>query len=137
LERLTKAYFLTAIVGVALAIYVANDYLTQNFQSCFINQQFSCEGVYQSGHTSLFGIPFYVTGLVWFPLLVAVGLLTTKLGREPLDGEILLPLLMVGNVFTVYLWYLELVVIKIICPLCVSLYVVNYALTLMVLRTVA
>lgn len=136
MERLTKAYFLVAAVGVAIAIYVANDYLTATFQGCYINQQFSCEGVFQSGHTSAFGIPFYVTGLVWFPLLIAVGLLTTKLGKEPLSGEILLPLLMVGNVFTIYLWYLELVVIRVICPLCVSLYIVNYALTVMVLRSV-
>jgi uncharacterized membrane protein len=134
LERLAKAYFLTAAVGVAIAIYVANEYLTATFQGCYVNQQVSCEGVFQSGHTSLFGIPFYVTGLVWFPSLIVVGLLTTKLGREPLNGEILLPLVMVGNVFTAYLWYLELVVIGIVCPLCVSLYVVNYALTFIVLR---
>ncbi len=136
MERLTKAYFLTAAVGIAISTYVANDYLTATFQRCSVNQQFSCEGVFQSGHTSLFGIPFYVTGLVWFPLLIAVGLLTTRLGREPLNGEALLPLVMVGNVFTAYLWYLELVVIRIICPLCVSLYIVNYALTFIVLRTV-
>ena len=136
MERLTKAYFLTALIGVAISIYVANEYLTANFQSCYINQQFSCEGVFQSGHTSLFGIPFYVTGLVWFPLIAAVGLFTTKLGKEPLNAEIILPILMVGNVFTGYLWYLELVVIRIVCPLCVSLYVVNYALTTLVLKTV-
>jgi uncharacterized membrane protein len=136
LERLTKAYFLTATVGVVISIYVANEYLTANFQGCYINQQFSCEGVFQSGHTSLFGVPFYVTGLVWFPLMAVVGFLTTKLGREPLNAEILLPILMVGNVFTGYLWYLELAVIGIICPLCVSLYIVNYALTALVLRTV-
>lgn len=136
MERLAKAYYLTAALGVAIAIYVANDYLTATFQGCYINQQFSCEGVFQSGHTSVFGIPFYVTGLVWFPLLIVVGLLTTRLGRESLNGEILLPLLMVGNVFTTYLWYLELAVIGIICPLCVSLYIVNYALTVMVLRSV-
>jgi uncharacterized membrane protein len=136
LERLTKAYLVTATVGVAISIYVANEYLTANFQGCYINQQFSCEGVFQSGHTSLFGIPFYVTGLVWFPLMLAAGLLTTKLGREPLNAEILLPILMVGNVFTGYLWYLELAVIGIVCPLCVSLYVVNYALTALVLSTV-
>jgi uncharacterized membrane protein len=136
LERLAKAYFLIAAVGVAVSIYVANDYLTATFQGCYVNQQFSCQGVFLSGHTSLFGIPFYVTGLVWFPLLIAVGLLTTKLGREPLNGEILLPLVMIGNVFTIYLWYLELSVIGIICPLCVSLYIVNYALTAIVLRSV-
>jgi uncharacterized membrane protein len=121
---------------MAISIYVANDYLTATFQGCYINQQFSCEGVFQSGHTSIFGIPFYVTGLIWFPLLIVVGLLTTTLGKEHLNGEILLPLVMVGNVFTIYLWYLELAVIGIICPLCVSLYAVNYALTAIVLRSV-
>lgn len=136
MERLTKAYFLTAAVGVAISIYVANEYLTANFQGCYINQQFSCEGVFQSGHTSLLGIPFYVTGLVWFPLMAAVALFATKLGQEPLKAEVLLPILMVGNVFTGYLWYLELAVIGIICPLCVSLYIVNYVLTALVLRTI-
>lgn len=136
MDRLTKAYFLTAAIGIAIAIYVANEYLSANFAGCYINQQFSCEGVFLSGHTSLFGIPFYVTGLIWFPLMGAIGLYSSKLGREPLNAEVLLPVLMVGNVFTGYLWYLELAVIGIICPLCVSLYVVNYALTALVLSTV-
>ncbi len=129
MEELSEAYLIVAGSGVGIAIYVAYEYLTQNFQSCSINQQFSCGGVFESGHTSLFGIPFFVMGLVWFPLVFGLGLLTTRLGREPLNGEILLPVLMVGNIFTLYLWYLELAVIGIICPLCVSLYVVNYALT--------
>lgn len=89
--------------------------------------------MFQSGHTSLFGIPFYVLGLVWFPLVLILGFASTRFGRVPLAGEILLPLLMVGNIFTAYLWYLELAVIGIVCPLCVSLYVVNYALTGVVL----
>jgi uncharacterized membrane protein len=40
---------------------------------------------------------------------------------------------MLGNVFTIYLWYLELAVIHEVCPLCVGLYAVNYALTAIVL----
>jgi len=88
--------------------------------------------VFQSGHTSIFGIQFYVLGLVWFPLLFVIGLITTKIGKTSLNGEILLPLLMIGNIFTVYLWYLELVVIGIVCPLCLSLYLVNYILTILV-----
>jgi uncharacterized membrane protein len=119
--------------GIGLAIYVAHDYLTQNFNSCKINQLFNCGGVYASGHTSLFGIPFYVTGLVWFPTVFTAGLVTSGLGKRPVNGEILVPLLMVGNIFTIYLWYLELGVIHIICPLCVSLYAVNYGLTIIVL----
>ncbi len=133
LEKLTGSYLVVAAAGIGLAIYVTIDYLTQNFNSCNINQVFNCGGVYQSGHTSLFGIPFYVMGLAWFPALFAIGLLTSRFGKRPVNSEILLPILMVGNIFTAYLWYLELAVIHIICPLCVSLYVVNYALTLIVL----
>lgn len=132
MERLSAAYLVVAASGIGLAIYVTNEYLTQNFTSCNINQFLSCGGVYQSGHTSLFGIPFYLTGLIWFPLLFVVGLWTSRFGRKPVNSELLLPVLMIGNVFTGYLWYLELVVIHIICPLCVSLYVVNYVLTIIV-----
>lgn len=133
LEKLTAAYLLVAAAGIGLAIYVAIDYLTQNFTGCNINQVFNCGGVYQSGHTSLFGISFYVMGLAWFPAIFAIGLLTSRFGRRPVNSELLLPVLMVGNIFTTYLWYLELAVIHIVCPLCVSLYVVNYSLTIIVL----
>lgn len=53
-----------------------------------------------------------------------------------LNGVILLPFLMIGNIFTIYLWYLELGVIGIICPVCVSMYVINYAMTALALRVV-
>ena len=135
MENLTKAYLALSALGIGLAIYTANEYLTQNFTTCNINPQVSCGGVFASGHTSIFGIPFYVLGLVWFPLLFAMGLVTTHLGKNPLGSEILLPLLMVGNIFTLYLWYLEIVVIGIICPLCVSLYIVNYSLTAIVVAS--
>ncbi len=133
MEILTKAYLAISALGIGLAIYTANEYLTQNFSTCSINPQVSCGGVFQSGHTSIFGIPFYVLGLVWFPLLLAMGLVTTRLGKNPLNAEVLLPLLMVGNIFTLYLWYLEIAVIGIVCPLCVSLYAINYSLTIIIL----
>jgi len=133
LEKLTGSYLIVAAAGIGLAIYVAIDYLTQNFNSCNINQAFNCGGVYQSGHTSIFGIPFYAMGLAWFPAIFAIGLLTSRFGKKPVNSEILLPVLMVGNIFTGYLWYLELAVIHIVCPLCVSLYVVNYVLTTIVI----
>jgi uncharacterized membrane protein len=133
LEKLSAAYLIIAAAGIGTAIYVAHDYLTANFNSCYINSVVNCGGVYASGHTSLLGIPFYVTGLVWFPMAFALGLVTSKMARTQLNSEILLPLLMLGNIFTLYLWYLELVVIHAVCPLCVSLYIVNYALTAIVL----
>lgn len=98
--------------------------------ACNITQKVSCSGVFESHLTSIYGVPLYVLGLVWFPLiLVFVGFLSGWGRKAIANGSLLLLVLMVGNIFTVYLWYLEIDVIGIICPVCVSLYVINYVLT--------
>jgi uncharacterized membrane protein len=123
-------YFSLAIAGICDAIYDASEYLSQNFNSCSIKSTiFSCGGVAQSGHTSIsfgqFAIPFWITGLVWFPLALILGIIAFRYFAEVL----LIPFLMIGNIFTVYLWFLELDVIHLICPTCLSLYLLNYAMT--------
>jgi uncharacterized membrane protein len=130
---LSKTFIIVAIAGVIDSVYTSYEYSTENFGSCYVNSKVNCLGVFQSGHTSLFGIPFYIMGLVWFPLLLILSLVITRGGTLPLKAEILLPLVMIGNIFTLYLWYLELGVIGIICPLCVSLYVMNYVLTVLLI----
>jgi uncharacterized membrane protein len=130
MKKLPAAFLIAAAIGVGIAVYTAYEYITGQFSSaCTISSSISCAGVAASGHTSLFGIPFWSTGLVWFPLLLVLGLVTSKFGARAVNSEILLPILMIGNSFTIYLWYLELAVIHIICPFCVSLYIVNYFLT--------
>ena len=133
-DSLSKIYVVLSCIGIAVAAYDAYDYLTQNFAGCNINQTVSCLGVFQSGHTSLFGIPFWLMGLIWFPLTLILGFVAVRKYETSitLNPIILLPFLMVGNIFTMYLWYLELGVIGIICPVCVSLYVIKYALTAVV-----
>jgi len=125
---LSKSFIALTVIGIGDAIYTASEYITQKF-SCSSTGTFCCSCVANSGHTSLFGIPFWVAGLIWFPLLLVLGLYFTKAGKWRLRGDVLLPILMVGNLFTIYLWYLELGVIGFICPYCVSLYCVNYVLT--------
>jgi uncharacterized membrane protein len=54
----------------------------------------------------------------------------TGWGKGTLSNPmIVLLVLMIGNIFTIYLWYIELHVLGIICPICASMYVANYALT--------
>lgn len=127
LQNLTdKIYVALCVIGIAVALYLSWEYLTANFTSCsFNNTIFSCEMVASSGHTALFGIPFWVLGLAWFPLSLIFGLAAPRYGL----GVALVLFLMIGNIFTIYLWYLELAVIHFICPVCVSLYFVNYAMT--------
>ncbi len=130
---LSKIFIALSIVGIIDAILTALEYTAKVKLDCTISSQISCIPVINSGHTSIDGIPFWVTGLIWFPLMLVLGLYLTKGGTWRLGADVLLPILMIGNLFTIYLWYLELGVIGAICPYCVSLYVVNYALTALVI----
>jgi uncharacterized membrane protein len=138
MDRLSKAFVILAAVGIAVAIYHGYDEITSytgpGSTICNINNFWSCGNVFASGDTTFppgpFGLPLYIYGLVWFPLLLYLGL---RSGRNAgtLNGELLVPILMVGNVFTLYLWYQELGVIHALCPVCISMYVLNYLMTIL------
>jgi uncharacterized membrane protein len=129
---LSKTFIALSAVGIIGAILTAIEYTSPGKLNCSVSAKISCIPVIESGHTSLFGIPFWVAGIIWFPLILVLGLFLTKGGKWRLRGDILLPILLTGDLFTIYLWYLELGVIGAICPYCVSLYAVNYVLTLLV-----
>ena len=136
MDRLSKAFAVLAAVGVAVAIYHGYDevtaYSAPGTAVCNINSILSCASVFQSGYTRFppgpYGIDLFVYGLVWFPLILV---LAFRSGRKTgtISGELMVPILMVGNIFTLYLWYLEIAVIHAYCPVCISMYVLNYAMT--------
>jgi len=136
MDRISKAFVVLAAIGIVVAIYHGYDEVT-NYSApgtgvCNVNTVVSCLSVFQSGYTKFppgpYGVSMFVYGLVWFPLMVFLGMWFGKRGGT-LNGEILVPVLMVGNLFTIYLWYLEIAVIHAYCPVCISLYVLNYAMT--------
>jgi uncharacterized membrane protein len=132
MDNLTKSYFALCGVGEAIAILHTYQEITANFNICKPLGG-GCGDVFASGYVSIFGVPFYQLGLVWFVLLAVVGVLLNR-GGKGITSELPVPLLMIGNIFTIYLWYLELVRIGAICPVCVSMYVVNYILTFICLK---
>jgi uncharacterized membrane protein len=117
--RLAKPFIAVSILGIIGALYHAwaEGAFTTNYGL-----------VTFSSYASFYGIPYWVFGVVWFPLVFAVGLWSTKLGTRELPMEMLL-LLTVGNVFTGYLWFLDLVIVKAFTLVYVLLYGANYALT--------
>lgn len=140
MDRLSKAFVAIAAIGIPDALYHAYDEITSYSSSistiCNTHVSFwgillSCGSVFKSGYTRFppgYGPAMWVYGVVWFPLILALGLWFARKSGT-LNGTLLLPVLMVGNVFTLYLWYLELGVIHAICPVCVSLYALNYVMT--------
>ncbi len=117
--RLSRLFILFSAVGVAEAFYHA--WQENAFTTNWSNVSFSPSA-------SFFGVPYWVFGIVWFPLIFVVALWRTGLGARGL-GRGLLVLLTVGNIFTGYLWYVDLVLVGAFTAAYVGLYVTNYALT--------
>jgi len=138
MDRLSKAFIVLAAIGIAVAIYHGYDevtaYSAPGTGVCDINHVFSCESVFNSGYTKFppgaYGVDLYVYGVIWFPLMLLLGIrFARKTGT--ISGEVMVPVLMVGNLFTLYLWYLEIAVIHAYCPVCISMYVLNYGMTML------
>ena len=119
---LARPFIVIALIGILEAIYHA--WLEGAFTTNYAMVSFS-------PYASLLGVPYWVFGLVWFPLVFLVAIWATKMGKLRLDKEMLF-LLTVGNVFTGYLWYLDLIVIKAFTVLYAALYLTNYILTALV-----
>lgn len=118
----SKAFIAVSIVGVGLAIYHA--WLEGAFTTKFW-------AVHYSTYASFAGIPYWVCGVVWFPLVLIVGSWSTKVGRAGLKRE-LIAFLTVGNIATGYFWYLDIMIVKALTFAYIALYVTNYVLTALV-----
>lgn len=117
--RIPAVFALLSGVGVAEAIYHA--YLENAFTTNYSRVTFA-------PYSSLYGVPYWVLGVVWFPIVLVVGLWTTNLCRVGLK-EALLILLSIGNVTTIYFWYIDSYIIHAYSLVYMGLYVTNYALT--------
>lgn len=115
----SKIFIGISIVGIAEAFYHA--WLENAFSTNVFNVNYS-------QLAALFGIPYWMFGVVWFPLIFLVALWATRFGSCGLKQNLLI-LLTVGNVFTAYMWYLDVEVVRSYHPLYLVLYFTNYALT--------
>ncbi len=119
---LSVAFLGLSVLGIGEAFYHA--WSENAFTTNWSLVHFSPMGAF-------LGIPYWVFGIVWFPLLLVVGLWATRAGRSRLGGWLLV-LLTVGNLFTAWLWYLDLIVIGSYTVVYVALYATNYFLTALV-----
>lgn len=119
---LSKIFIVVSVVGIALAFYHAwlEDAFTTNIFA-----------VHYAPYASLYGVPYWLLGVVWYPLVFVVGVWSTRLGSTGLKKELVI-LLTIGNVFTGYFWYLDIEVVKAFTLVYVALYATNYILTALV-----
>lgn len=118
-KKLYWGAIISAVAGAAVSIYMTIYKLTDNNSMCLGSGD--CATVNASKYSEVYGIPLGVIGLVGYAGILLMLWLEKRhpLGKE--YGNLLaMGMSFAGFIYSLYLTYLELYVIKAICPFCVA-----------------
>ena len=119
MNKLNKVFLITNVIGLIDAIYLIIVKFANNKALC-IQGIGDCWSVNTSRYSTIAGIALSVIGTFGYLVILLIHLnlnrfeVTRKYGLYALFG-----LTLGGFIFSIYLTYLEIAVIKAICPFCV------------------
>ncbi|MFB3147234.1 MAG: vitamin K epoxide reductase family protein [Thermodesulfobacteriota bacterium] len=118
-EKTKSKYFkptilILSVIGFLLSVYLTYLHYTDG-QSAFCSQGSDCDVVRQSSYSSILGIPVALLGAVGYVLIFWFTYVSIARSTRWL---LLYIISLAGFAFSLYLTYLEIVVIKAICPYC-------------------
>ena len=119
LSRIEIALIALTIIGLLVSIYMTIYKITSNDNMCIGSKD--CSVVNASRYSELYGIPVAVFGIVGYAAILAVLWLERYPGFFNQNGTMLLfGLSLTGFLFTLYLIFLEIALIKAYCPFCIT-----------------
>jgi|YelNatPaOPRAMG01_1025707.scaffolds.fasta_scaffold01942_12 uncharacterized membrane protein len=108
-----------AVIGLVDSVYLTWIKFTHNEASCLVGIG-NCEAVNTSRYAEIGGIPIALLGaLAYLILLVLVLLEVRKAISAENSSTLIFGIGLAGFLYSLYLTYLELMVIKAICPFCI------------------
>lgn len=114
---LRKALIGLSLIGLADSIYLTYVKLAARGVCVAFAD---CETVNNSIYSQIYGIPIAALGAVAYVIMLAVLLLESQIEFLEFNGPlIILGLSLFGVLYSAYLTYLEIYVIRAICPFCV------------------
>jgi len=118
-KRLSQLAILLAIVGLLVSIYMTIYKITSNDSMCIGSGD--CKTVNASRYAEVYGIPVAVLGVAGYSAILAVLFLERKPGFFQENGTLLFfGLSLTGFLFTLYLIFVEVALIKAYCPFCIT-----------------
>ncbi|HLO04692.1 MAG TPA: vitamin K epoxide reductase family protein [Symbiobacteriaceae bacterium] len=118
-RRLLGLVLLLAIAGLAISFYLTNLYLFGGIVPCGASG--GCQTVAESQYAWLLGVPIPMWGAVAYTAITGVAVWALAMRRLGEWGRLaLFGLALAGLLFSGYLTYLELFVIRAICRWCVA-----------------
>jgi uncharacterized membrane protein len=118
-KRLSQFAIALTIIGLFVAIYMTIYKVTSNDSMCIGSKD--CAVVNASRYSEINGIPVAVLGVLGYSAILALFLLERKSGFFNQNGTmILFGLTLTGFLFTAYLVFVEIALIKAFCPFCIT-----------------
>lgn len=109
-----------SVLGMLVSIYMSIYKLTSNNAMCLGSGD--CSTVNASPYAEVYGIPVAFVGVLGYFAIFALLIFQNRLGDFIQQNSTLavFGLALTGFAFTVYLIYLEIYVIKALCPFCIT-----------------
>jgi uncharacterized membrane protein len=118
-SKVAIALVTLAIMGLLVSIYMTIYKITSNDNMCIGSKD--CSVVNASRYSEIYGIPVAVLGVVGYAAILAILLLERNPGFFNQNGTMLLfGLSLTGFLFTLYLIFIEVALIKAYCPFCIA-----------------
>ena len=118
-KRLSQLAIILTIIGLLVSIYMTIYKITSNDSMCIGSGD--CKTVNASRYAEVYGIPVAVLGMAGYSAILAVLLLERKPGFFQQNGTLLFfGLSLTGFLFTLYLIFVEVALIRAYCPFCIT-----------------
>ena len=118
-KRLSQLTFGLIILGLLVSIYMTIFKITSNENMCIGSKD--CSVVNASRYSEINNIPVAVIGIAGYSALLAILLLERRPGFIRQNATMLFfALSLLGFFLTVYLIFVEIVLIKAYCPFCIT-----------------
>lgn len=118
-KRLSQLAIALIVIGLLVSVYMTIYKITSNDSMCIGSQD--CSVVNASRYSEVYGIPVAVLGVGGYAALLATLWLERKPGFFKQNGSmIFFGISLTGFLFTLYLIFVEIALIKAYCPFCIA-----------------
>lgn len=120
-----------AIFGLMLGTYLMYEQITKPaWTPCTINATVNCDAVIKGEVSKTLGIPTPLYGLVGYAMILYGAIIKSK--------NLVLSMAAFGLVFCMYIAYVELFMLHVICPVCIGCQIdmiISFALAMMLKKS--
>jgi uncharacterized membrane protein len=118
-KRLSQLAIALTVIGLLVSVYMTIYKITSNDNMCIGSKD--CSVVNASRYSEVYNVPVAVIGVAGYAAILAVLLLERKAGFLQQNGSmVFFGLSLTGFLFTLYLIFVEVALIKAYCPFCIT-----------------